>query len=170
MKISVIYNYEDIEKSIYIDSIKDFKKDIKNCIVECLQEEKIDTAQVHIYLKFTSNKDIKRINNEFRQVDKETDVLSFPMYERDDLDQYIKENETKQIPLILGDIVISIEKVQQQAKEYGHTFKRELIYLVTHSMFHLLGYDHMIEEDKKIMREKEESILEKLEISRHMEV
>lgn len=170
MKVSVIYNYEDIRNSIYIESVKDFRKDIKNCIVECLKEEDILVNEIQVYLKFTSNEDIKKINNEFRQVDNATDVLSFPMYDRVDLDKQIKEDRFNQIPLILGDIVISIEKVQQQSKEYGHTFKRELIYLVTHSMFHLLGYDHMVDKDKKIMREKEEVVLERLEISRHMEV
>lgn len=67
---------------------------------------------------------------------------------------------------VLGDIVISIDKVKEQAEEYGHSFERELSYMIVHGFYHLMGYDHIIEEDKVIMREKEENILNKLEIKR----
>ena len=80
-----------------------------------------------------------------------------------DLEKEI-HNNIIDMAIVLGDIVISLEKVKEQSKEYGHSFKRELIYLVTHSMFHLLGYDHMQEEDKKIMREKEDIVMNILNI------
>ena len=82
-----------------------------------------------------------------------------------DLEKEIHNNMID-MAIVLGDIVISVEKVKEQSKEYGHSFKRELIYLVTHSMFHLLGYDHMQDEDKKIMREKEDIVMNILNITR----
>ena len=94
-----------------------------------------------------------------------TDVLSFPMYERDEI-AGLKNDTDDEIEKILGDIIVSIEKVREQAEEYGHSFERELAYLVTHGMLHLLGYDHMIEEEKAVMRKREEEILETLNITR----
>ena len=83
------------------------------------------------------------------------------MYEKEELENLKLENED-----ILGDMVISIERVEEQAKEYGHSFERELAYMVVHSFYHLLGYDHIKEEDKMKMRPKEENILQKLNINR----
>ena len=99
------------------------------------------------------------MNNQYRNIDKETDVLSFPMFEKEELEKLENANQD-----ILGDIVISIDKVKQQAEEYGHSFKRELAYMAVHGFYHLMGYDHMNEDDKKEMRQKEENILEKLKI------
>ena len=118
-----------------------------------------------VYVKFTTNEEIRKINNEFRNIDKPTDVLSFPMYEREDI-AALKEDTQDEIEKILGDIIVSIEKVKEQANEYGHSFERELSYLVTHGMLHLLGYDHIIEEEKSVMREREEEILAMLNFSR----
>ena len=98
-------------------------------------------------------------------MDKETDVLSFPIFEKDEIEEKIKNNDFKTVD-ILGDMIISIPKVIEQAKEYGHGFERELAYMVVHSFYHLLGYDHINEEDKIIMREKEEVVLNKLKITR----
>ena len=106
---------------------------------------------------------IRQINAEHRQIDKATDVLSFPMFERNEIDSLKKEDEMEDI---LGDIIVSVEKVREQAEEYGHSFERELAYLVTHGMLHLLGYDHMIEEEKVVMRKREEEILGVLDITR----
>ena len=106
-----------------------------------------------------------RCNNEFRKIDKETDVLSFPMFEKSEIDDIIKKQDfnTKDI---LGDIIISVDRVKEQAEEYGHSFERELAYMVVHSFYHLMGYDHMEENDKKIMRKKEEDVLNILKIER----
>ena len=76
------------------------------------------------------------------------------------------QEQKNEIPETIGDIIISIERVREQAKEYGHSFERELAYMVVHGFYHLMGYDHMQEEDKKIMREKEEKVLNLLEINR----
>ncbi len=108
---------------------------------------------------FTDDEGIHRINKEFRNIDKKTDVLSFPQYEslKDGCDD---------IYLVLGDIIISTETALAQSKEYNHSIERELGFLIVHSMFHLLGYDHDTEDNTKIMRAKEEGILTKYNLTR----
>ena len=136
---------------------------IKNVIETVLKEEKV-IQDLEIYVTLTNNEQIHKINLEQRNVDRPTDVLSFPMFEREEI-KLLKEISKKE-QYILGDIIVSIEKVKEQADEYGHSFKRELAYLITHGMLHLLGYDHMIEEEKAQMRKREEEILGLLEITR----
>ena len=87
------------------------------------------------------------------------------MFEKEELEEKIKNEDFENID-ILGDMIISIPKVEEQAKEYGHSFERELAYMVVHSFYHLMGYDHMTEEDKSVMRAKEENVLNKLKITR----
>ena len=135
---------------------------------ECVKEE------CEISLVFVDNDEIKNINRETRNIDKVTDVLSFPMldYEKGKVykDLYLdfKFDSTffDDGNLVLGDIVISLERSLEQSVEFNHSFFRETSYLVIHSVLHLLGYDHMEEDEKKIMREREEVILEKLNIPR----
>ena len=91
--------------------------------------------------------------------------MFYPMFEKEELDKKTKNKDFKNLD-ILGDMIISIPKVEEQAKEYGHSFERELAYMVVHSFYHLMGYDHMIEEDKSVMRAKEENVLNKLKIKR----
>ena len=148
-------NYLDIEEK------KEYKELIEKVLKECFKEEKLEGKKLYVNVVLTDSKNIKNINKEHRGIDAITDVLSFPMYEKNELENIQLENED-----ILGDMVISIEKVQEQAQEYGHSFERELAYMVVHSFYHLLGYDHIKETDKKEMREKEEFILEKLNIKR----
>ena len=114
-------------------------------------------------MTLTNPEYIRKLNKEYRQIDKETDVLSFPMFEKNE----IKSLENLEFEETLGDIVISVQRVEEQAKEYGHSFERELAYMVVHSFYHLLGYDHMEEQDKKTMRTKEENILNKLNLKRN---
>ena len=150
-------NYLDIEEK------SEYEKIIRKVLEQCFKEEGLDDKKVYVNVVLTNAKNIKQINKEHRNIDKETDVLSFPMYEKEELNNINLENED-----ILGDMVISIEKVEEQAKEYGHSFERELSYMVVHSFYHLMGYDHMEEQDKKEMRKKEENILEKLDIRRNI--
>ena len=124
-------------------------------------------------LLLTDNKGIREFNRENRGIDKETDVLSFPNIEFDKESNFdlVEEEEVDYFDpetgeLILGDIIISLEKVKEQALEYGHSEKREFAFLVAHSMFHLCGYDHMVPEEEKIMNEKQELLLSYLNISR----
>ena len=109
---------------------------------------------MEVSVSFVDNEEIRELNREYRNVDSPTDVLSFPM-EEDSLGLFTP---------LLGDIVISLERALEQSKEYGHSFEREIAYLTAHSMFHLLGYDHMTNEDKKVMREKEKSVMKTLKI------
>jgi len=106
----------------------------------------------------TNPENIRKINNDFRNIDKETDVLSFPMFEKDELEEKIRATDCPYED-VLGDIVISIEKVNEQADEYGHGFEREFSYMLVHGFYHLMGYDHENEVDKSAMREKEERVL-----------
>ena len=149
---------------IYYDGIEKLNdEELINKVVDTVLETEKIKAKLDVSITFTSNNKIKKINNKYRNIDKETDVLSFPMFEREEIE---KLKEESGIQDILGDIIISVEKVQAQAKEYGHSFKRELAYLITHGMLHLLGYDHMIEKEKAEMRKKEEEILGVLDIKR----
>lgn len=148
-------NYLDIDEN------EAYKEIIKKVLKKCFEIEKLENKNLYVNVVLTNAKNIKNINKEHRGIDKETDVLSFPMFEKEEIANLENANED-----ILGDMVISIERVEEQAKEYGHSFERELAYMVVHSFYHLLGYDHMTEEDKKEMRKKEENVLEILEIRR----
>ena len=127
-------------------------------------------AEVNLLL--TMNEEIHQMNLDFRQIDRPTDVLSFPMvdYEEagnfdflDEADWYFHPESGE---LMLGDIVISKEKVVSQAEEYGHSIEREYAFLIAHSMLHLFGYDHMEEDERTVMEAKQKEILERLEIFR----
>ncbi|MCI5726406.1 MAG: rRNA maturation RNase YbeY [Clostridium sp.] len=165
---------------IYVDDrqevivITDKEVDVlRNTILFALKEEEVNIP-CEVSLIFVDNASIREINRENRQIDRETDVLSFPMLEYENnmvFKEYYKDfkfDETylDEGELVIGDIVLSLEKAKEQAKEYGHSFERECNYLVIHSVLHLLGYDHMVEEDKVKMREREEELLNKLGISR----
>ena len=123
-------------------------------------------------LLLTMNKEIQEMNAEFRHIDRATDVLSFPMidYEKAGEFAFLEEDDSyfncDTGELMLGDIVISKEKVIAQAEEYGHTIKREYAFLIAHSMLHLLGYDHMEEQERLEMERKQKEILEQLGITR----
>ena len=125
---------------------------LEEVIKECLLLEG-KSLNYEISLSFVNNKEIKELNKEYRNIDRETDVLSFPM----------EEDFLTTTPL-LGDIIISAEKALEQSIEYGHSLLREISYLTVHSMFHLLGYDHMEEDEKKLMRYKEKEVIKKLRI------
>lgn len=137
---------------------------IEKVIGQAFKEEKIENINLYIDIILTNPENIRKINNQYRNIDKETDVLSFPMFEKDEIENLI--NNGNEIEEALGDIIISIKKVQEQAEEYGHSFERELAYMLIHGFYHLMGYDHMNEEEKKQMREKEEGVLSKLNINR----
>ena len=151
--------YKDIEPN------NKYEETIKKVLEQCFKEEKIENSKLSITITLTNPENIQKINKEYRNIDKPTDVLSFPMFEKQELEEKIK-NEDFEHEDILGDIIISIQKVQEQAKEYEHSFERELSYMVVHGFYHLMGYDHIKEEDKKQMRPKEEKILNDLKIQR----
>lgn len=134
-------------------------KQIEEVIIECLKYEEYD-EEYEVSLSFVDNDEIHKLNKEYRSVDRPTDVLSFPLI--DDEFNFDIDIEEK----ALGDIVISLEKALEQSKEYNHSFEREMCFLVCHSMFHLMGYDHDTEENTKEMRKKEEAVLNNLGIIR----
>lgn len=156
-----------------IDVTKDFTKKLEEVISFVLREEKVK-EDCEVSLVFVDNKEIREINNETRKIDKATDVLSFPMidYPKDKVykDVYLEHKFDMCYfdgdELILGDIVLSLERAREQSIEFNHSFEREACYLVTHSVLHLLGYDHMEEEEKLKMRKREEELLNKLNITR----
>ena len=148
-----------------IDENSNYEKTINLVVDKCFEVEKLVKLNLYISITLTTPEQIRKINNEFRNIDKETDVLSFPMFEKNELDEMVL-NGKNEIPETIGDIVISIDRVKEQAEEYGHSFERELAYMVVHGFYHLMGYDHMVEEDKVVMRAKEENVLNMLNINR----
>ena len=151
--------YKDIDENI------EFEKTIETVINKCFEVENLIKLNLYISITLTTPKEIRKINKEFRNIDKETDVLSFPMFEKNEIDAIVKEGKNE-IPETIGDIIISIDRVKEQAEEYGHSFERELAYMVVHGFYHLMGYDHMQEDEKVVMRAKEENVLNLLNINR----
>ena len=146
-------NFLDIKEELEYINI------LTKVINKCFEKEEINDKNLYVNILLTSKENIKKINKEHRNIDKETDVLSFPMFEKEELEKRKDLNQD-----ILGDIVICIEKVEEQANEYEHSFERELSYMAVHGFYHLMGYDHIDESDKTIMRQKEETVLNELEI------
>ena len=141
--------YIDIEKN------KEYEDIIRETIKKCFENEKIENSKLYICITITNNENIQKMNKKYRNIDKKTDVLSFPMFEKEEIPKAVEsQNED-----ILGDIVISIPQIILQAEEYGHSIKRELAYMIVHGFYHLMGYDHIEEEDKNKMRKKEEEVL-----------
>ena len=138
---------------------EDYNGLIDMVLGECFKEENLLDSKLYISVILTNPDEIQKMNKEYRKIDKTTDVLSFPMYERDEIPHLNKEIEEP-----IGDIVISVERVRKQAKEYEHSFERELAYMLVHGFYHIMGYDHMEEMEKKEMRAKENVILNRLNI------
>ena len=148
-----------------IDENTEYEKTISKVLEECFKVENLPNDKLLVSITLTNPENIRKLNSEYRNIDKETDVLSFPMFEKYEIDDMVSKNIWEYND-ILGDMVISIEQVKKQAIEYGHSFERELSYMGVHSFYHLMGYDHIKEEDKAIMRPKEEFVLERLGITR----
>lgn len=141
---------------------------LKKAVEESLRYEKFD-HDTQVSLTIVDNDEIQRINKEFRGIDAPTDVLSFPMLEFDEngIAEDCDFDCTEDGKVLLGDIIISAERAEIQATEYGHSFMREMAFLTVHSMLHLLGYDHVDDpEGEKTMNEKQKEILENIGITR----
>lgn len=155
------FPYDTVVEQVICRSIE-----MEQCPYEC-----------EVNVTITDNEGIRNINREFRELDVPTDVLSFPMMEyREPADFSGLEDENTMAgnfnpetgELLLGDIVISLERAREQAEEYGHSLKREISFLVAHSMLHLFGYDHMEDAERLQMEEKQERILQSLGITREI--
>lgn len=129
-------------------------------LMECRRKNlDLDISKLEVSLTLVDLEEIHQLNLEYRNVDRPTDVLSFPQFEA-------LEDVSDIGEMILGDVVICLDKVRGQAEEFGHSFDRELVYLFTHSILHLLGYDHMDEEEKAVMREREEETMTSIGLER----
>ena len=144
--------YDDRQDDIKIT--EEIKNLIEKSIAAVLKVENLD-ENVEVSVSFVGDEEIRDLNRDYRGVDKSTDVLSFPM-----------DDEFIIVSRILGDVIINTRRVMEQAKELGHSDERELSYLTVHSILHLLGYDHMEDEDKKEMREREKLAMNELSIYR----
>lgn len=144
--------YDDRQEDIEIT--EEIKNLIEKSIAAVLKIEELD-ENVEVSVSFVGDEEIRRLNSDYRGIDKSTDVLSFPMD-----DEFIIDNR------ILGDVIINTRRVMEQAEDLGHSNERELSYLTVHSILHLLGYDHMKAEDKKEMREREKLAMKELSIYR----
>ena len=145
--MAVIINNEQDKLEVQLQ----WEENITHVAKLCLHKEGIED-EVEIGVTFTDNEGIQEINREYRNIDSATDVLSFPMYEAEEA---LVDEEV----ILFGDIVISLERAQEQSVEFGHSLEREVMYLLVHGLLHLCGYDHMNDDDKKVMRRKEEELL-----------
>lgn len=167
-----------------LDNIENINKLVKKVLGEALRKEKIP-FNFFFLVVFVTPEEIKEKNNKYRNVNKTTDVLSFPVFSKEEIKQIIDYHESKNknsnkgltdLPIDLrlyledewsiGEIYINLEKVEEQALEYNHSITRELSYILVHGFYHLLGEDHIETDDKRVMREKEENILKTLDIIR----
>lgn len=156
-----------------IEVTKELEKTIENVIEYTLKEEKVDVP-CEISIILIDDEEIRDINRENRNIDRVTDVLSFPMlnypkgkvFKEAYCNYDFEPSDLDDGNLVLGDIALSLEKAKEQSLEFGHSFLRESAYLTVHSVLHLLGYDHMEEDEKDIMRKREEEILNKFALTR----
>lgn len=163
-----LYMEEEGELKLPLDT-----KETAEQVIQAALEYVTCPYEAEVNLLLTTDEEIREMNRNFRNQDKSTDVLSFPMleYEVPGEFHFLEEDSDDAFhpetgELMLGDIVISKEKVLQQAELYGHTAKREFAFLIAHSMLHLFGYDHMEEDERKVMEQKQREIMEKVQISR----
>lgn len=142
-----------------VEENEELKEFVKNVVQTCFKAENLLDLNFYLSITLTTPDQIHTLNKEYRNIDKETDVLSFPMFEKSEIDEIVEKRIKNKVPEVLGDIVISLERVREQAKEYEHSFERELSYMIVHGFYHIMGYDHIEEKDKQIMRPKEEAVL-----------
>lgn len=161
------------DRQVKININDSFVKSIEEVIDFALKSEKL-LLDYEVSIIFVDNHKIREINKEFRNIDVETDVLSFPMLEYPKGKVYkdiythskLEDSFFDEGKLVIGDIAISLEKALEQSEEFGHSFERETAYLTVHSILHLLGYDHIMEDEKEIMRKREEEILNNFNLNR----
>ena len=159
----MIYFYGEIEEET--------KTLLQTLFEECFKVNKQNPNSVEMEFSIISGEEMRELNNRTRGVDYATDVLSFPNLEGCLKNKISKRNYPDEVDpetnlIYLGEIVINLDKAKEQAEEYGHSVKREFCYLFVHGVLHLLGYDHIEERDKELMREKEELVLKKYNITR----
>ncbi|MCD8049008.1 MAG: rRNA maturation RNase YbeY [Clostridia bacterium] len=146
---------------------KELEDTIREAVETTLSVLEWGNVKCAVSVTITDNEKIRELNSLYRQIDRETDVLSFPIIEfSPDGDPLVTDGDYEGDNLLLGDIVISLEKAKAQSEEYGHSLKREVGHLTLHSTLHLMGFDHIEEEDAKIMRSLEKEVAEKMNLPR----
>ncbi|WP_243014933.1 rRNA maturation RNase YbeY [Brevibacillus borstelensis] len=151
------------------EEIEPIGEQLEALIVRCLQEAaEREEVSGEVVVTLVNNERIHELNREYRNVDRPTDVLSFAMNEagEGEMDIFIDEEELDQFPNMLGDIIISLPKAEEQARDYGHSLERELGFLAVHGFLHLLGYDHQTEQEEKEMFSCQEEVLQKIGLTR----
>lgn len=156
MKVKIYFeNNQDKEPIFY-----SLKMLIRDAVKATLAYEGVED-DCEVSVTFCDNEEIREINRKFRNIDRATDVLSFPLFDEDGMDAHVEE-----LDCMLGDIVLSLERAREQANEFGHSFDREVAFLTVHSVLHLLGYDHELsEEDDVDMRKRQTEITDSLGFS-----
>lgn len=137
----------------FMEITEENMKAIEKAIETTIEVEEAE-GNFEVSVSFVTNEEIRELNRLYRNVDQETDVLSFPMDDDEDCEGVI----------MLGDVILSTEKIIEQAADFGHSLEREMIYLTVHSMLHLLGYDHMEEDEKEEMRSREKEVMKALQL------
>lgn len=153
MEVDILYDDRQDKIKISDENIEAIEK----TVIACLEAEEMD-GKFEVSVSFVTNEEIKELNKQYRNVDRETDVLSFSLDDEDE--DFSMDGDI----ILLGDIVLSTEKIIEQAEDFGHSLEREMLYLVAHSTLHLLGYDHMEDDEKSEMRQKEKEIMKKLSV------
>lgn len=139
---------------------------------EICKQWQVDGINLQVSVSFVGPRTIRQLNREYREIDKTTDVLSFPMLEMKDgkLQQELEsvdfDHSDNSRALFLGDIILNVDQAYKQAEEYGHSREREVVFLCVHSMLHLLGYDHIEASDESIMNKRQKKIMELMQIAR----
>lgn len=158
-----------IEREVPIED--EIVQNMEKVVLGCIAKEGLDDT-IDVNIVITDDQEIHKLNLQFRQVDRPTDVLSFPAYELDEpfCSELVhgleteKDEETGNI--FLGDLIISLDRAKEQSREYGHSLLREMCFLTAHGMFHLLGYDHQNAQEEQVMLKRQNEVLERLSICR----
>ena len=156
--MELIFSEESLDRL----NIDDLEGLMTRAATMAVEGEEIDPEPVVVSVTFVEPEEIRELNGQYRGKDAVTDVLSFPQF--DDWDDLPEEGE-----IVLGDVVICMDQAARQAEEFGHSLEREVLYLFVHSIYHLLGYDHMEEDEKREMRQKEEEVMARLGVTREKE-
>lgn len=153
--MELIFSEESLDRL----NIDDLEGLMTRAATMAVEGEELDPEPVVVSVTFVEPEEIRELNGQYRGKDAVTDVLSFPQF--DDWDDLPEEGE-----IVLGDVVICMDQAARQAEEFGHSLEREVLYLFVHSIYHLLGYDHMEEDEKREMRQKEEDVMARLGLTR----
>lgn len=151
------------------EEIEPIDEQLQNLMIRCLEAAAIrEDVQGEVVVTLVNNERIHELNREYRGVDRPTDVLSFAMNEpgEGEMEIYLDESDMEEFPNMLGDIIISLPKAQEQAEDFGHSLERELSFLAVHGFLHLLGYDHGTEEEEKEMFSRQEEVLQQIGLTR----